>query len=190
MSAWLPCPDPPPSAPDDYFTCQLDNCYCLWLAAKTTMLCCDKGVNSTCAVMATINCDLQLQNATTYPASRLKSTALDSDLQQCGWKGLCCPFGYTCDDLRSSGMEPLCGINLDQDHAPTKASTTSLPPATLAPATVVSTATVLPGETGYVNPRPLPHPRRHMHFLTNLPSQLNFQPIQCLRCSEQPAIDR
>lgn len=84
--------------------CCPSNQECLVLAAKTTILCCPKGL---CQSIRPILCSIQLQDPALYPLAPILTTALDKELPRCG--NACCPFGYTCKD------ETECVLNDKQD---------------------------------------------------------------------------
>lgn len=65
---------------------------CIGTSDNTTAICCPSG--QSCDYISPIDCDIQQQNATTYPKSTVKTTKLDSKLKSCG--DSCCPVGYSC----------------------------------------------------------------------------------------------
>lgn len=75
-------------------------------------ICCPP--NSNCSTIAPIECDINKQNATAFPSSRLYTTDLSSAMDTC--VGKCCPQGYKCD-----------GVNcvLDSPAAPTSSTSSS-----------------------------------------------------------------
>lgn len=80
------------SVPSDF--CCPSSSTCLVLDNDTTVLCCPSG--SSCDYISPITCDIQEQNATSYPKASVKTTLLDESLPTCGEE--CCPFGYTCEN--------------------------------------------------------------------------------------------
>jgi hypothetical protein len=79
--------------PGDF--CCPEGTTCLALAANTTAMCCPEG--SSCNKIATIACNVTLQDVAQFPGAVLKTTALDVELGKCG-KSNCCPFGYSCSE--------------------------------------------------------------------------------------------
>lgn len=65
---------------------------CIGTNDNSTAICCPSGQN--CDNISPIACDIQLQNATAYPKSNIKTTKLDAKLESCG--DSCCPPGFTC----------------------------------------------------------------------------------------------
>jgi len=65
---------------------------CVGVNSNTTAICCPSGQN--CDYISPIDCDIQQQNATSYPKSTVKTTQLDGKLKSCG--DSCCPLGYSC----------------------------------------------------------------------------------------------
>lgn len=112
---------------------------CVALAGNTTVLCCPGGSN--CNSIASIPCDITLQNNTAHPDSTLKTTALTGILPTCGDQ--CCPFGYTC----GSPQQGVCIMNSDQSNSPATSSTSSSTPTskpTGAATTTSSNPTITP----------------------------------------------
>ncbi|KIV94233.1 hypothetical protein PV10_02020 [Exophiala mesophila] len=65
---------------------------CLSLDNGTSALCCPDG--NTCNNIATIPCDVTLQDASKNPDATIFTTRTGDRLPTCGSK--CCPFGYSC----------------------------------------------------------------------------------------------
>jgi hypothetical protein len=112
------------------FCCGSDST-CIVLAGNTTVLCCPKPAtpasgDGTCSQLRPITCDLSQQNATQFPASGIKTTALHGELPSCG--GSCCPFGYSCNTTASSG--PVCQKDANQNAAPSQSDPSSTTPST------------------------------------------------------------
>ncbi|ETS88007.1 hypothetical protein PFICI_01835 [Pestalotiopsis fici W106-1] len=97
---------PQAGLPDNF--CCKPGTSCIALAGNTTIVCCPDGDD--CSVIASIVCDVQLQNATSAPDAVVKTTALTSKLPTCG--SMCCPFGYTCD------ADNNCAKDEDQSQMP------------------------------------------------------------------------
>lgn len=97
---------PQAGLPDNF--CCKPGTSCIALAGNTTILCCPDGDD--CSVIASIVCDVQLQNATSAPDAVVKTTALTSKLPTCGT--MCCPFGYTCN------ADNNCAKDADQSQEP------------------------------------------------------------------------
>jgi hypothetical protein len=86
-------------------------------------ICCPP--NSNCSTIAPIECDINKQNATAFPSSRLYTTDLSSTMDTCA--GKCCPSGYKCDGTNcvlSSSPAPTTSAS------PSSTSTTKSDPTT------------------------------------------------------------
>lgn len=97
-------------------------------------ICCPP--NSNCSTIAPIECDINKQNATAFPSSRLYTTDLSSTMDTCA--GKCCPQGYKCDGVNCVLSSPSAPTSSASSSAtstskpnPTASSTTT-PPSTTA----------------------------------------------------------
>lgn len=114
--------------PDD-FCCPSDHS-CIALAGQTTALCCPAG--NDCTAIRPIPCDVSLQDKSLHPENVVMTNALTGSLPKCA--GMCCPFGYTCDDGGN------CILNSDQNAKPF--TTGGQSSTTTAPSTAKSSETV------------------------------------------------
>lgn len=73
---------------------------CNILAAGTTILCCPE--NGDCSHIMPLDCDIDNYNVDISPQSDVLTTATDVELPKCG--NMCCPFGYSCGENKSSGQ--------------------------------------------------------------------------------------
>lgn len=84
------------------FRCPAGN-DCISLASSTASICCPVGQN--CQQIATILCDVALQDANKNPNQPIHTTNTGGTLPTCG--NQCCPFGYTCGTLNG---QPVCEL--------------------------------------------------------------------------------
>lgn len=89
---------------------------CISLAGDTTVLCCPDG--RTCETISPIACDLELQDPEKHSTSPIQTVVFDVKLKTCG-NGMCCPYGYSCNDHDESGT-PQCHKDKDQSLKPQK----------------------------------------------------------------------
>lgn len=98
----ISCSAVDPKLPDN-FRCPAGS-ICISLDNSSSGLCCPE--TESCTNIATISCDVQTQNLTSFPNTDIFTTRLGDQLPQCGNK--CCPFGYAC--LPSSTASSVCSI--------------------------------------------------------------------------------
>lgn len=109
------------------FTCPSSAKCIITAPDNSTVLCCPYG--NDCSTIAPITCDIQQQNATTFPNSSLYTTLLESTLTSCGSQ-TCCPNGYSC------GSTNMCSLNPSTPTSSAVSSTTPTPTGTNIPVIV------------------------------------------------------
>ncbi|KAJ6104714.1 hypothetical protein N7523_011034 [Penicillium sp. IBT 18751x] len=87
------------SLPKDF--CCSSSSTCISLDDATSAICCPSGAS--CDYISPIVCDVQQQNAATYPKNSVKTTRLKDSLPTCG--DACCPFGYTCQGNSTCALD-------------------------------------------------------------------------------------
>lgn len=130
------CQDIDPKLPTD-FKCSSSST-CVSLDNSSSALCCPQ--QQTCNQIKPIDCETQLQNATTYPNALIFTSKLNQALPKCG-ASTCCPFGYNC--LQSGGTS-FCQLNAETSHSGVINSTSS---ATVSLAMPTATSTSTPTAT-------------------------------------------
>lgn len=103
--------------------------------AVTAAICCPAGQD--CSSISPVDCDINMQNATTVPGSQLHSDP-PKELTTCG--SACCPMGYSCQDNRCIASNPT--IPASSASSSNLASTsTPLPSSSSTPASGTSSTT-------------------------------------------------
>ena len=90
------------SYPPSFCCDQSTTCLPINGTSTTSVICCPAGQD--CSTIATLTCNITLQDASLFPRTPVHTLNLTETLPQCGDE--CCPFGYSCHNGACVSVQP------------------------------------------------------------------------------------